>query len=662
MSRFLLALILVTLATLGSPLSAEFAPSWSIEELSAFSTLVVRGRVLSVSSQWDPAVNGLYTYATIAVSETWKGPLSERQIVVKMLGGRIDDLELHVAGQAQLAADDEAVLWLEVRPRDRTLYPAGLWQGVWKISGENAAALAERSEPSGIVRDRSSVDALRATVQRSRPTGQTFVAVPPEFDVNAQPYTFLPSDGPPGRWHEADFATLVSVDYEPFPSGLGGGLSELDAAIALWDASGMSLQIQRGVSRSPRCLASFEGDGRISVAFNDPCGEISDSGSIVGLGGAYMTPVLRVASGITFQKIIQGVVVLNNSAGAFTFLSKRGCFQDALTHNIGHTLGLGHSTVTTAIMWPDPQPGCNSNPSALASDDLTGIRTIYPSGGTGALPGPPTGLAASVTGTTVNLTWSAPATGGAVTTYVIEAGSAPGLANLANVPTNSTQTSIGFSGVPPGLYYVRVRARNAVGTSAPSNEIVLTAGTPPGPPVGLSASANGMTIILNWSAPATGDPPVSSYLIEAGSAPGLANLAIIPTNSTQTSAGFAGVPVGTYYVRVRAQNISGTGTPSNEVQVSSTCPIPQPPTNLQFSKSGSQVTFTWIAPASGAAPTSYILSVGSAPSLENLAVVNVGLLTAVSGSGPAGTYYVRVKSSGSCGVSTGSNEVTVVLP
>lgn len=85
-------------------------------------------------------------------------------------------------------------------------------------------------------------------------------------------------------------------------------------------------------------------------------------------------------------------------------------------------------------------------------------------------PGPPIGLTSTGAGSIVNLSWRAPATGSA-TGYVIEGGTGPGLANLGVVQIGNVTTFTGSA--PPGTYYVRVRAANAGGLSAPSNEIVV---------------------------------------------------------------------------------------------------------------------------------------------------------------------------------------------
>jgi hypothetical protein len=86
-------------------------------------------------------------------------------------------------------------------------------------------------------------------------------------------------------------------------------------------------------------------------------------------------------------------------------------------------------------------------------------------------PGAPTGLGALVAGGNVTLNWTA-AGGCAATSFIVEAGSASGLADLAVLNTGSTLPTF-LATAPSGTYFVRVRATNAFGTSAPSNEVVI---------------------------------------------------------------------------------------------------------------------------------------------------------------------------------------------
>jgi hypothetical protein len=73
----------------------------------------------------------------------------------------------------------------------------------------------------------------------------------------------------------------------------------------------------------------------------------------------------------------------------------------------------------------------------------------------------------------MTLNWSAPTSGGAPTTFVIEAGTGPALADLARFSTGYTGTSFSAGGVPAGTYYLRGRAANGAGTSGPSNEVTV---------------------------------------------------------------------------------------------------------------------------------------------------------------------------------------------
>src|SRR5262245_39840849 len=186
-------------------------------------------------------------------------------------------------------------------------------------------------------------------------------------------------------------------------------------------------------------------------------------------------------------------------------------------------------------------------------------------------PGAPSNFSATVTGSTVVLNWVAPVGGDPPTSYSVQAGSTNGASDLANFDTGSSATSLTVLNVPAGTYFVRIRANNSAGQRGPSNEFQVVVGTTApcvtlNAPTGLTSTVTSTTVVLSWTAPATGCTP-TTYIILAGSSPGTSNLANFSTGSTATTFTAAGVAAGTYYVRVAAAVPGTLSASSNEVSV-----------------------------------------------------------------------------------------------
>ena len=267
---------------------------------------------------------------------------------------------------------------------------------------------------------------------------------------------------------------------------------------------------------------------------------------------------------------------------------------------------------------------------------------------------------------TVWLQWDAPASGVA-TSYVIEAGSAPGRGDLLNLETGDTSTYYLAQGVARGTYFVRLRARSACGLSGASNEIIVTiggsvpAGCPTAPRLLTVSSQSAGTIALAWQAPAVGS--ARSYLIEAGSAPGLSDLARVDTFSADTRYTVSNVAAGSYYVRVKAAGACGFTAASNEVlvyviavsgdvQVSVSWDTASDIDLHVVDPSGEEVY--WGNPSSRSGGQLLVDS-NSACTIDGRQIENIKW----AGTAPGGVYTVRVDYWSSCGVAQTNYTVTV---
>lgn len=186
-------------------------------------------------------------------------------------------------------------------------------------------------------------------------------------------------------------------------------------------------------------------------------------------------------------------------------------------------------------------------------------------------------------------------------------------------------------------------------------------------PSNLHASVSGSDVLITWRT--GGSTPPDAFRLEAGSASGLADLAIVnlPWGAHQgLDAQFAaaGVAPGVYFLRVRSIFGGVPGEASDEVVMrvgAASCPLPSAPQNVHASVASETVTLDWDASATGGHASGYVVEAGTTPGVPNVAIITLDA-TSVSVSAPPGRYFVRLRAMGVCGASEPSPEVVIVVP
>jgi hypothetical protein len=355
--------------------------------------------------------------------------------------------------------------------------------------------------------------------------------------------------------------------------------------------------------------------------------------------------------------------------------NRRCRFIGGLGHELGHAMGLPHppgcdagspTCDRNALMWSGygAYPGTYLRADEKATLAATPYLSFMPALPPVAVcsntaPSTPGAFAATVDGSAVRFSWTVPQAGSAPNSYILRAGSAPGLSNLANHTFTGPTRTLTVA-APPGSYYVRLIARLGGLESAATGDINVRVSLPPPPtaPTGLTADLSGRVAMLRWNAPAG---LVDGYVLEAGSAPTAANLAILPV----TTASFVSPQLapGRYFVRVRARNSAGLGNPSPDLTLDvPEASVPGAPGMLAAAVTGRTISLSWNAPTTGGAGIEYVVEAGSAAGASNIGAFSTGVTPSFTAQNvPAGVYFVRVRARSEAGVGPASNEVTLVV-
>ncbi|HEX8089679.1 MAG TPA: NBR1-Ig-like domain-containing protein [Blastocatellia bacterium] len=479
----------------------------SDEELIVSSRVILLGEVVSTKAQWNLNHDNINTYVKVKVLKVVKGLLQNEHIVFRQLGGVVGEESTVIFGAPEYKAGRRVLLFLDTA-RDGTLRVAQLFQGKYDVVDDSrtGAARVERKVDKGAINllgasegsditNTSTLSRFTKKIKRvlraraadvsaldAAEGSSLIVETPPEYiddaaqgpspgDVTPQ-YTFLGSY----RWFEPDTGQPVIYRINPASAPIaGGGTSEINQAFAAWtNVTTTALVLQNGGSTT---MFGFRQDGVSAISYDDPLDQMSDPvgcsgtlalGGVTSAGGG-----TRVIGGLTFSHIFEGDVVFNRNFACFLGVSSN--LAEVATHEIGHSIGFGHSADAAATMYATAHGGGRG--ATLGSDDVAAVSFLYP-GSKGAPPpvppAAPGGLSASVASSSaINLNWVDNSNNEDGFRLERKTGVSGVYAPVAT--PGAGQVSYSDSGLSASTtYYYRIKAYNSAGESAYSDESSAT--------------------------------------------------------------------------------------------------------------------------------------------------------------------------------------------
>lgn len=179
---------------------------------------------------------------------------------------------------------------------------------------------------------------------------------------------------PRRTWTNAPTYIVDSRGQSSISDGDGGADATRDAITdnVAWNGAGSGTVINAAVGS----VSTWRlGDGTPMLNFRDP--QRACKGNCL---AATFTGYYRQRLNGTYE-IYDADIVTN---ARYSWTSQRepdGCsseffIEGVMVHEIGHGLGLGHSNVSGATMYPSVS-SCNNNPATTAADDNAGINDLY---------------------------------------------------------------------------------------------------------------------------------------------------------------------------------------------------------------------------------------------------------------------------------------------
>jgi hypothetical protein len=158
-------------------------------------------------------------------------------------------------------------------------------------------------------------------------------------------------------------------------------VNALNNASVGWNSAGSGTVI----TATKGSVSGFSlGDGVPMLNFRDPQGACSGNCLAATFTGYYQS-----RGNGTYR--IYDADIVTNTTHAWTSQSEdpggSGCssefyIEGVMVHEAGHGLGLGHTSVSGATMYPSVS-GCNNAPASIATDDANGCNALYGGGGGG---------------------------------------------------------------------------------------------------------------------------------------------------------------------------------------------------------------------------------------------------------------------------------------